>query len=122
MFPTGVAGAALLLLRVAVAAMLASNILRADRPMNHLWVATGMGLLQLTLCLGLFTPLMCITCCIIEITTLIGLKDTVFIPLLALILVTAALGMLGPGAYSLDARMFGRKLVISSSEKTMRGE
>jgi hypothetical protein len=32
------------------------------------------------------------------------------------IVATAALGLLGPGAYSLDARMFGRRRVILSTD------
>ena len=53
---------------------------------------------------------------------LLDMKGLAFVPLTSSILVAAALGLLGPGAYSLDARMFGRRLVVSSSDKTTSGD
>ncbi len=122
MFPTGAAGVALILLRVSVAVTLFMNILPQGDPAAHLWESAGLGLLGVAICLGLFTPAASIACCLIEIAMLLDTKDLAFISLLSSVLVAASLGLLGPGAYSLDARMFGRRLVVSSSDKPMSGD
>jgi hypothetical protein len=46
-----------------------------------------------------------------ELATLIRFEDQPAFPIIISILNSAALGMLGPGAYSLDARIFGRRIV-----------
>jgi hypothetical protein len=121
MFPTGAAGVALVLLRVSVAATLFIDILPQGNPAAHIWESAGLGLLGVAICLGLFTPVSSIACCLIETALLLDTRELAFIPLVSSILVAASLGLLGPGAYSLDARMFGRRLVVSSSDKTMSG-
>lgn len=121
MFPTGAAGVALILLRIAVAATLLLIILPQGGPVAPMWESAGLGLLGIAICLGLFTPVSSIACCLIETAMLLDARDVAFIPLISSILVAASLGLLGPGAYSLDARMFGRRLVVSSSDKTMSG-
>jgi len=122
MFPTGAAGLALILLRVSVAATLFAHAMPQGNAAGHVWASTGVGLLGVAICLGLFTPMSCITCCLVEIAVLLDMKGLAFIPLMSSILVAASLGMLGPGAYSLDARMFGRRLVVSSSDKNLSGD
>jgi hypothetical protein len=122
MFPTGAAGVALILVRFSVAVTLFAEVMPAGNPAAHIWESAGLGLLGVAICLGLFTPVSSIACCLIEAAMLLDTKDLVFIPLISSILVAASLGLLGPGAYSLDARMFGRRLVVSSSDKTMSGD
>jgi hypothetical protein len=117
MFPTGAAGFALILLRVSVAITLFTQVTPQGNPTAHLWTSAGVGLLGVAICLGLFTPVSSIACCLIEAATLLDLKTPAFLPLASSILAAASLGLLGPGAYSLDARMFGRRLVVSSSDK-----
>ena len=122
MFPTGAAGVALILLRVSVAATLLTEAVPQGNPAAHIWESAGLSLLAVSICLGLFTPVSSIACCLVELAMLLDMTDLVFIPLFSSILVAASLGLLGPGAYSLDARMFGRRLVISSSDKTLGGD
>jgi hypothetical protein len=117
MFPTGAAGVALFLLRVSVATTLVTNIFLHGDLNARSWELLGPDFLGVALCLGLFTPVSCAICCFLEITTLLDVKDPFFLLHLSSILVAISLGILGPGAYSVDARMFGRKLVVSSSDK-----
>jgi uncharacterized membrane protein len=119
MFPTGAAGIALVLLRVSVSALLVTNIVPSEDPVVHIWELTGLGLLGASLCLGVFTPVASILTCFIEIAALSDLKQIGITHLIVSILLAASLAMLGPGAYSVDARMFGRRLVVSSSNDSM---
>jgi hypothetical protein len=49
--------------------------------------------------------------CLIELAAVIRLEDQPGAPIIFSIVNTAALAVLGPGAYSLDARIFGRRIV-----------
>jgi hypothetical protein len=122
MFPTGAAGIALILLRVSVAATLVTNALPGGGPDIHAWEYAGLGLLGGALCLGVFTPVSSTLSCIVEIASAADLKEFGATQLISSILITASLAMLGPGAYSVDARMFGRRLVVSSSDNSMEND
>jgi hypothetical protein len=63
------------------------------------------------LCLGVLTPYASTVSCLIELATIVGSGTRLEFPVIISIVITAALGVLGPGAYSLDARMFGRKII-----------
>lgn len=67
------------------------------------------AILGVLLLLGLFTPFVGIAVVAVEIWTV--LTDHGRDPLNAIVLaiLTATLAMIGPGAWSLDARLFGRK-------------
>jgi hypothetical protein len=119
MFPTGAAGVALVLLRVSVSILLLTNVVASEDPIVHMWELAGLGLLGVSLCLGVFTPVASILACFIELAALSDLKGAGVTPLIVSILLAASLAMLGPGAYSVDARMFGRRLVVSSSDSSM---
>lgn len=110
MFPTGAAGVALLILRLSAAAVLLAH--GAARP----FLATSFTLLVLALpacalCLGFITPYASGLTCLIELAAVIGAGDQSAFLMIISILNTAAVGMLGPGAYSLDAWIFGRKII-----------
>jgi hypothetical protein len=91
----------------------------SEDPIVHMWELTALGLLGASLCLGVFTPVASILTCLIEVATLSDLKQIGMTHLIVSILIAASLAMLGPGAYSVDARMFGRKLVVSSSNDSI---
>lgn len=102
-FPAGAPGAALLLLRCALAVAL---ILVVEAPLAIRVIA---GIL---ICLGLLTPLIAPVAALLALVC-IWLDRNAGPALCALLAVHAcALSMLGPGAYSLDSRLFGRRLVI----------
>jgi hypothetical protein len=117
MFPAGAAGVALVLLRFSVATMLVTNTVASEDPTVYMWELAGLSLLVASLCLGAFTPVASVLSCSIEIVALSDLREWGVTHLIVSILITASLAMLGPGAYSVDARMFGRRLVVSSSDR-----
>src|ERR1700679_1275910 len=90
MFPTGAAGVALILLRISVAATLLLIILPQGGPAAPMWESAGLGLLGIAICLGLFTPMSSIACCLIETAMMLDAKDLDLIPVISSILVAAS--------------------------------
>jgi hypothetical protein len=112
MFPAGLPGLALLLLRLSVAALLfidqAGNLLLPAPA----WLLIVSMVAALAVSLGFLTPLFAVLSGLAKIVALAGLAQ-ILAPLVVLaLLLAAALAMLGPGAYSLDAKMFGRRVVL----------
>jgi putative oxidoreductase len=113
MFPGGWPGVGLLLLRVAAAfPLMFAGILELRGGQHSLHyvvqiVAIGVGGLLLA---GLWTPIAGALKAVIELWILFSSGDAAVAHLLR-----AALGislvMLGPGAWSVDARLFGRKRI-----------
>ena len=109
MFPTGAAGIALLILRLSAAATLLSFGLR--RSPVSLWSVCAAALPASALCLGLLTPYAAVIGCLVELAAVIWFRDQPAVPVIMSIVNTAGLAVLGPGAYSLDARFFGRRII-----------
>jgi hypothetical protein len=109
MFPPGAPGFALLLLRlsVAVALLLQDYAYRDALPV---WVHGTAILLSLGVSVGYFTPLAASAALAYHMLMALELGA----PAVALVPVidALALALLGPGAYSLDSRRFGRRLVV----------
>jgi uncharacterized membrane protein YphA (DoxX/SURF4 family) len=117
MFPTGTAGAALLVLRVSIAATLVVNGTAHWALVTSFWILLGFALLAIFLCLGLLTPYCSAVGCLVQLYVLwIGRGGNQFL-LLSSILNSGVLAALGPGAYSIDARVFGRKLLTLPSRR-----
>jgi hypothetical protein len=116
MFPTGAAGIALALLRLTVAAMLLMIAFPRGDIISSQWAFAGLSVLAAFFFLGAFTPILCTLCCCIELAAVFGLRGVDALHMVFSIVDTAALGLLGPGGYSLDARMFGRRRVILSTD------
>jgi hypothetical protein len=116
MFPLGPAGIALFLLRLSAAAMLLMMVFPGAQVTSSQWAFAGLAVLAGFLVLGAFTPLLCALGCCLEIAALFSLRGVDAFYMLFSIVDTAALGLLGPGGYSLDARMFGRRRVVLSAD------
>lgn len=122
MFPDGLPGFALLLLRASVAATLLLEV-SARHGALPAWLVTGIVALSLLLVLGIFTPVMAVISIALQFfvwpgqglsgITLVDLAHVGATSMNAL-----ALALLGPGAYSLDARRFGRRVVDLPSSDT----
>jgi hypothetical protein len=111
MFPAGAPGFGMLMLRIGVAASLHID------PSGHFGANPNfpafiaLSVLSGALALGLLTPVVSLLTGIIEVGQLLGATSVVAAVLLGP-LDAAVLLLLGPGAYSLDARLFGRRVVV----------
>ena len=103
----------MLLLRVCVIGMLIDSAAQSPQAANiTLGKALPLALTSLLLLLGAFTPIASVVAIILDSIywpAWDAMKSFEF-ALQALVMV--ALLLLGPGAYSLDAKMFGRRLIL----------
>jgi hypothetical protein len=115
MFPRRGPGIALLLLRISVAATLLLSLAgRPDLSLFHLLFASA-WLVSIALAIGIFTPVVSSIVCVCAIADLlIGLRFD-------WLEVSLVLNSIAPGAYSLDARLFGLKVLVMSSRKNANG-
>jgi hypothetical protein len=112
MFPTGTSGAALLILRISVAATLVVDGRAAWVSITSLWMLIVVLLPAALLVVGFLTPYAAILGCILQCAILLKAGGSNSFPIAMSILNSAAVALLGPGAYSVDARIFGRHLLI----------
>ena len=105
------AGVALILLRSVVAITL---IVETHRLSTLSWphvLDAFVVLVGLFLFLGFLTPYCAALCCVLELAFLVANGIPSGFQLAMSAMTAAAMVPLGPGAYSLDARFFGRKLI-----------
>lgn len=119
MFPQGGPGIGLLLLRIAAAGMFALNFML---PFNfssrvHSLVISLIGLVCLGLLLGFLTPFLAIVACVAALLNLFLTNQEMTVVYILRILTSAALFFLGPGAYSLDAKLFGLRVTVVPPRK-----
>jgi hypothetical protein len=106
-FPGGLAGTALLLLRASLVLFLVSA--SAVQPFSGAWATAALYLLAITITAGFHTR-------IAAALSAVGLMLLVWpmgwippMPYLIHALDAVALALIGPGAFSIDALMFGRR-------------
>ena len=111
MFPAGSAGIALLVLRSVVAVTILMNA-SVCWPMGSTLIVRGIAaLVGLSLFLGFLTPYYAALSCLLELALLVTIGAPPRLQLGMSALTAGATAVLGPGAYSIDARLFGRKLI-----------
>jgi hypothetical protein len=69
-------------------------------------------LIAIALCVGVVTAIASMLYCVAEVAFLLTVTGFDASVLMISIPVAIALVLLGPGAYSLDARMFGRRVIV----------
>ena len=120
MFPQGGPGLGLLLLRTATAVMFVLNIshrFNFSSPALYWVVVSLIAVISLSLCLGFLTPILAVIACATAVANLfLGDQAGDFVFILR-ILTSAALFFLGPGAYSVDAKLFGLRVTVVPPRK-----
>ena len=112
MFPQGGPGFALLLLRIAVAATFLMNLTNRYGIPPSLFefaILPLICLISLSLVMGFLTPFLSLVVCAVAGANLMLGFDPIH---LVRLFVAAALALLGPGAYSIDSKLFGRRVTV----------
>ena len=120
MFPQGGPGFGLLLLRIATAAMFALNItprFHFSSPALYWAVLSFIVFTSVSLCIGFLTPMLAVIACAIAVANLFLSEQTINVIYILTILTSAALFFLGPGAYSVDAKLFGLQVTVVPPRK-----
>jgi hypothetical protein len=111
MFPAGLPGLALVLLRASVAIALAVDAY-SHREELPPWIHAVALLLSAALMAGYLTPIVVLMVLTFHGLVWFGLGLDTAATAIVVALDATALALLGPGAYSVDSRLFGRRLVV----------
>jgi uncharacterized membrane protein YphA (DoxX/SURF4 family) len=111
MFPDSYCGRALIMFRVSAAGTFVMLSIHRGIPPAFSLVILIQLLLTVALILGFMTPIVSAVCCCWELSTLFGYPEIDKLSTIFAAMSVAALGFLGPGAFSLDARLYGRRVI-----------
>ena len=111
LFLPGRPGIGLLLLRSSVAALFIVDVNAHYATEIPGWITLGLLVLTLHLCLGFLTFLCSLFCSLFEVAILLVWNDHLQASALLAVL-ALSLALLGPGGYSLDAKIFSRRVII----------
>jgi hypothetical protein len=117
MFPAGAAGWGLFLLRVCAAGMLVHNGFADATASIATWEIAVVSILAGAFCLGAFTPVTCSVSTLMQVFMVVHAHQPDPFQFASSLCVTAALFLLGPGAFSLDSCLYGRRLIVHSDSK-----
>jgi uncharacterized membrane protein YphA (DoxX/SURF4 family) len=109
-FPRGSAGVGLVMLRLAVGLQLLSASACAGAP--PWWQAALAALVGVLLALGALTPVAGVLATACQLLCLAHADWPHAAPPLIATVTALALALMGPGAYSVDARLFGRRRLV----------
>jgi putative oxidoreductase len=113
-FASGSPGRGMFALRVLTATALIRSIVAHSRTVSGVailpeYIAASLGLLILV---GLWTPIVGTLIAVVELWLAISSQTDVWVAI-ALATLSGSLAMIGPGAWSIDARLFGRKRIAA---------
>jgi len=114
MFPQGGPGIALFILRVSVAGITVFRLWTHYGALGPYWVLWGVVVLALALSVGVLTPILSVLVCLVAVFSIVQGHSDALVDV-STILNAMALALLGPGAYSLDAWLYGRRVVVVSA-------
>ena len=117
MFPAGAAGWGLVLLRLCAAGMLIWNSITGTIVQIAAWEIAGLITLAAAFSVGAFTPVICCVSAAVQVLMLLVAHERDCLRLVFSLGITAALFLLGPGAFSIDSCLFGRRLIVHSDSK-----
>lgn len=113
-FPDGAGGIGLVLLRTSILFDLSAY---AASAIEQPWLAPLWAVTVALTTIGFLAPIAAAACCACHcIWFFTGVQQDVAW-LIGSGLTSAALGLLGPGAYSLDAKLFGRRRVFADGDR-----
>jgi hypothetical protein len=112
MFPSGRPGIALVIVRLCLVGTLFLHAYRFGPIVSLSWSVPVLVLIAIALCVGVVTAIASMLYCVAEVAFLLTVTSFDATVLMTSIPVAIALILLGPGAYSLDARMFGRRIIV----------
>ena len=111
-FPKGRPGIALLLLRIALSVIVFESLSWCTVCLHSPWALTALLATTVLLWLGLFSPAVSAVCLSLEVARLGWAAGGVDPVHACLLLHAVSLALLGPGGYSLDAVLYGRRLIV----------
>ncbi len=116
MFAGGAAGIALLILRGCAGGSLLACAFTHGYFSSPSWTLLGVGAIVLLLGVGALTPLACAIGGLIEVYYMLHSSGTDGWQAIFALMIFVALALLGPGAFSIDAKVFGRRLIVPSQD------
>jgi hypothetical protein len=111
-FRAGTVGTALLVLRVLIAATYIVDGTAHLALVTSFWIWLIFAMPAFCLCLGLVTPYCATLCLLVQLVVLVATGSSDKFHLATSMLMSGVLALSGPGAYSLDARIFGRRRLV----------
>ena len=111
MFPVGAVGFALLMMRLSVSTLLILSAYGAAHAAFPWWEIVLVYVIVTSLCLGFYTPVTSVLCAFVELAELPALNGENALHLVVYVLLSFSMAIFGPGGFSIDARLFGRRLI-----------
>ena len=102
----------MMILRVSAASSLLLCAFTRGQLASPSWAVFGLGSILILMGVGALTPVACAVGALVEAYYILHSHGTDELQAILALLVTVALALLGPGAFSLDAKLFGRRLII----------